>query len=135
MTITYALFLYLTAYGATNPLEYTTLFSCGGDAATDVIAAMLDGNCGEDLAGTDRDWLPQFDCRGRGLMGNLLPLVLRCSLTTTAGDSCCRKRLAQLRGLREGCYRIIIINYPTRKIRWRILRCSVRKLRVVSYMI
>jgi hypothetical protein len=94
MTITNALFLSLTAYGATYPLEYPTLVSSGGDAATDVIA-MLDGNCREDLAGTDRDWLPQFDCRGRGLMGNLLPLVLRCSLTTAAaGDSCCRKRLA-----------------------------------------
>ena len=94
MAITNAFFLYLTAYGATYPLEYPTLVSCGGDATIDVIA-MLNGNCGEDLAGTDRDWLPQFDCRGRGLMGNLLPLVLRCSLTTTAaGYSCCRKRLA-----------------------------------------
>ena len=86
MTITDALFLSLTAYGATKPLEYPTLVSCGGDAATDVIAMLLNGNCGEDLAGTDRDRLPQFDCRGRGLMGNLLPLGLRCSLT--AWDSC-----------------------------------------------
>ena len=87
MTITYALFLSLTAYGATKPLEYPTLVSCGGDAATDVIV-VLNGNCGEDLAGTDRDWLPQFDCRGRGLMWDLLALVLLCSLTA-AGDSCC----------------------------------------------
>ena len=130
MTITYALFLSLTAYGATKPLEYPTLVSCGGDAATDVIAMLLNGNCGEDLAGTDRDRLPQFDCRGRGLMGYLLDLGLRCSLTA-AGESCCGKSLGCLSGLRERRYRIIIINYPTRKIRWRILRCSVRKLRVV----
>jgi hypothetical protein len=91
MTITYALFLSLTANGGTKPLEYPTFVSCGGDAATDVIA-MLNGNCGEDLAGTDRDWLPQFDCRGRGLMWDLLPLVLRCSLTAAAGDSCYGKR-------------------------------------------
>ena len=101
MTITYSLFLSFTAYGATKPLEYPTLVSCGGDAATDVIA-MLNGNCGEDLAGTDRDRLPQFDCRGRGLMGNLLALGDRCSLT--AGESCCGKRLGCLRGLRERCY-------------------------------
>jgi hypothetical protein len=120
MTYTDALFLSLPDPAAAPPLEYPTLFSIVG--ATYVIA-VLNGNRGEDLAGTDRYRLSQFYYRrGRSLRGDLGD---RCSLST-GGCCCCRcgMRLGGLRGLSERRYRSIIISGPSRESRWRILRCS-----------
>ena len=85
MSITGALFLSLCANDACSHLEYPTLLR-SGDAAIDVVA-VLNGNRGEDLAGTDRNRLSQFDCRGWCLKGrDLLSLGGRCSLDGAGGS-------------------------------------------------
>ena len=80
MTNAYTLFLSLPDPAAASALEYPTLFSIVSDAATTYVIAVLNGNRGEDLAGTDRYRLSQFYyCRGRSLRGYLGG---RCSVTT-----------------------------------------------------
>ena len=120
MANTDALFLSLTDRAAASPLEYPTLVSIVSDAASTYVIAVLNGNRGEDLAGTDRYRLSQFDyCRGRSLRGYLGG---RCSLSTWS-CCCCGIRLVGLRGLSERHYRIIIISCPIRESSWRILLC------------